>query len=792
LSAYCKIEVYSHHFVVSKMTPRLHPLMRETLTPLVEWAGFRSRGKFHREAKRTFAASNSARSYVRLHINLYPEFMQRLKNAGITENLVDIIHKRMYTPKDMVYIIPPKWVPREDQPRVIRYMTDPGKSKVVTLQTGKGKAQPLSSRIRVPNGWLTMGEMEIGTNVLTPSGGVANVKAIHPQGTIDVYEVTFSDDRSTRCCKDHLWKVHTIQSGWVVVSLEAIIAARALTPSSKVSVPLTGTLNDKVVDLPIPPYTLGALLSSESTWGYDEYSESINALNITNKLDSASYVPKLYLTSSHIQRRAVLQGLLDTSCTINKYETITFKCKGKQLALDVQELARSLGCWAKLTRVWNRYILKIRSAEPEKLFRSRAGKEKVSNLSEFSKGLKLTIKDIRRVGSEESQCIELNDVDKLYITNDYIVTHNTFCALKAAEVLGTLTAFQMGGKYIDKWVGDIQEAYQLSKKDICVVRGAKALKNVINLAIAGEFNYKTIIFSTTTLLLFYKAYEEGKLRGYLIKPVDLWRTLGIGLRVVDEAHENQHALFKMDLYAHIPKTIFLSATIKPDSDFRMRMVGIQWPPEMRFKEGDYDRYVRVRSVYYDLYEPERIRHVNQQKMYSHVLFEESIMKKPIYIAQYLGVIDAMVYKWYSSRRDDGYKCLVLAATTEMCGVIAQYLAKTNPTLEVSRYVAEDDYDVLMESDISVSTIQSAGTGVDIPNLRYCLMTTAISSSQANLQAVGRLRKITDDPESHLYFDYLVARNIPKHVEYHEKKITLLRSRALSITELRTGIEVGKE
>lgn len=484
----------------------MRPLISNFLRPLVEWAGFYARGRFIKEAKKTYAVSNADRTQYRFHINQYDEFVDMMKNQGIPMGLIDITIKRMYTPKEVEYVVPDSWVPREDQPRVIRYMEEEGISKVVTLATGKGK---------------------------------------------------------------------------------------------------------------------------------------------------------------------------------------------------------------------------------------------------------------------------------------------TFCSSKAAETLGVLTCWQMGGRHMEKWIGDLMELFTLDKKEICVIRGSKALLNAINLSIAGEFEYKAILLSTTTMARFYKDYEAGKLRGYPIRPEDFWKVMGIGLRVVDEAHENQHQIFKMDLYAHLPKTIFLSATIETDSPFRNRMLQIQWPERMRFKPADFDRYIRVRALTYELWDVEKIRHINQQKMYSHTLFEESIMKRPLHLAHYLAMIDALVYDFYVKRREDGQRCLVFAATKDMCSNIADHLGKRNPTLEVARYISEDDYEVLMNSDIAVSTAGSAGTGVDIAGLRFSLMTTNVSSSQANIQIVGRLRKLKDWPDVEPEFMYILARNLAKHMEYHEKKKKLLRPRVKSIGEMTSTFVIGK-
>lgn len=71
----------------------------------------------------------------------------------------------------------------------------------------QGNAQPLSAKIATPSGWSTMGEMEVGTKVLTPAGGVAEVDGVHPRGKRKVYRVTRADGSSTLVCGEHLWAV---------------------------------------------------------------------------------------------------------------------------------------------------------------------------------------------------------------------------------------------------------------------------------------------------------------------------------------------------------------------------------------------------------------------------------------------------------------------------------------------------------------------------------------------------------------------------------------------------------
>ena len=79
------------------------------------------------------------------------------------------------------------------------------KIRVVDAICGAGKAQPLYSNILSKNGFIKMGEIKIGDEIYGEDGKLHNVIGVFPQGLKDIYEITFSDNSKTRCCKDHLW-----------------------------------------------------------------------------------------------------------------------------------------------------------------------------------------------------------------------------------------------------------------------------------------------------------------------------------------------------------------------------------------------------------------------------------------------------------------------------------------------------------------------------------------------------------------------------------------------------------
>jgi hypothetical protein len=87
--------------------------------------------------------------------------------------------------------------------------------------------------------------------------------------------------------------------------------------------------------------------------------------------------------------------------------------------------------------------------------------------------------------------------------------------------------------------------------------------------------------------------------------------------------------------------------------------------------------------------------------------------------------------------------------------------------------------VLERSDIGVSTVLSAGTAVDIKNLRYNLMTTAIDSQQSNEQTLGRTRLLKDWPDITPRFRYFVCSSIEKHMLYHRNKLDYFKGKVKS-------------
>lgn len=378
-------------------------------------------------------------------------------------------------------------------------------------------------------------------------------------------------------------------------------------------------------------------------------------------------------------------------------------------------------------------------------------------------------------------------------------TGKTFTALRAVHHLGQRTVLVILGRYIDKWVDDVMGngkdvvgAFEFTKQDLMVVRGANQLRSLQHIALAGELKAKFIIVSMKTMYDYLDAYEKyglGELFPFPIPPYQFYYTLKAGVRIIDEVHQDFHCVFRQDIYAHINRTISLSATLESDDVFTNNMYRICWPRVTHGPDIGFHRYVVMKALWYSLVRPGKIRCLNGMRQYSHVKFEQSIMKYPDMLKNYLDMIYQIVQISYIAVREEGQKMLIFCATKEMCTYARDYIKQRLPSLKVLRYVEEDDYTEFLDADISVSTLQSAGTAVDIINLRVTLMTNALSSKQANEQALGRTRPLRDWPDVKPEFLFLTAREIDKHRLYTSQKAQKLDGKILSFKELQTDFRI---
>ena len=138
--------------------------------------------------------------------------------------------------------------------------------------SGCGKAQPLYSKVLTPSGFIAMGDVQVGTDVITGSGAVAKVSGIYPQGVRPIYEITLQDMTKIRVSDEHLNVVYRYnqdkkcREDYCLTTKELISFHKDSRFKLRIDTPLIQTFgeDDTVDQLPIDPYLLGAFIGDGS------------------------------------------------------------------------------------------------------------------------------------------------------------------------------------------------------------------------------------------------------------------------------------------------------------------------------------------------------------------------------------------------------------------------------------------------------------------------------------------------------------------------------------------------
>lgn len=344
--------------------------------------------------------------------------------------------------------------------------------------------------------------------------------------------------------------------------------------------------------------------------------------------------------------------------------------------------------------------------------------------------------------------------------------------------------------FIDKWISDITNVHEAITQDVMIIQGSKSLITLIDLAKTSGLNSKYYIFSSRTIQEYITTYENDPdlcVSMYGIEPLELFPLLGIGVMLVDETHMHFHSIFKTLIYTNVKYQIGLSATLISEEAVVRRIHKIVYPEKTVYKDAMLQKYTDIYAIAYSI-PNEYMKHIKTSNYgsntYSHLAFENSILSKDFLKSKYIKLIVSSINDYYISCYKPDDKLLIFVSTVEFATVLSNVLKDMFPKLIVNRYCENDPYDFLMKSDITVSTVISSGTAVDISNLRTVIQTVSISSPVSNIQTLGRLRKL---PDRDTKYCYLYCTNIGKQKEYHMKKTDLYSDRSASISYRQSSV-----
>lgn len=352
-----------------------------------------------------------------------------------------------------------------------------------------GKEQPYDSKVLTPNGFVEMGTLKVGDTICGANGENQQVLAIFEQGEKDIYKIKLEDGTSAECGLDHLWKAavrkgHNPYKEYGTYTFREI--RQFIDDGHKICLPYCEPVHFAPKELPIGPYTLGAYLGDGHTpkRGNPQISCHEDNLDIIEKIQSEGYlinkipshtidytirgkdikthlkqlglhqkkchekfIPDIYKMSSIEDRLSIIQGLIDTDGCVTNQGIVVFATSSIMLAEDVMWICRSLGGRCSIKSYTPKYTYKGEKREGRESYHVRINmsprykivhtKKKAERYQGKHFQRRHTVESYEMVGKKQCRCILVSNPDHLYITDNFIVTHNTYAMfLKALNGLG--------------------------------------------------------------------------------------------------------------------------------------------------------------------------------------------------------------------------------------------------------------------------------------------------------------------------------------------------------------------
>lgn len=355
---------------------------------------------------------------------------------------------------------------------------------VLNLCTGYGKALSEDMPVLTPSGWVAIKDLNVGDYVIGADGHPTKVLGVYPQGARVLVEVKFSDGASVTCDWEHLWYTQSFKESRTRSGLGSVKTSREIADTLVRSsndacrshrIPLVGPVlfDPQDVDLPIHPYLLGLLLgdghlglksllfsNSEDdvldtvrrllpgsdtlvhrnrvNYGVNggETKKLLAGMGLLGKHSHGKFIPPMYLRASVDSRVLLLRGLCDTDgCIPANSHRVEYGTVSGRLSEDVTDLVRGLGGFTTTKLKMPSYSYKGEKKQGRLFYRMSLYSPNyvpVSSTKHLSLWLDSEHKSYRSivgvypVGEGEACCIKVEADDGLFVTKDFVVTHNTY------------------------------------------------------------------------------------------------------------------------------------------------------------------------------------------------------------------------------------------------------------------------------------------------------------------------------------------------------------------------------
>lgn len=692
---------------------------------------------------------------------------------------------------------PPRNRLQKDALKFLRENKERNQLGLIT-NTGSGKCQPYSTLIPTPNGLKKFGQLKVGDEVYTQDGSITKVNKIHEQGERAVYQLEFEDGRTTKATVEHLWNVSNLQEEKEMTTGEIDVLMKK---GETWYIPLCQPVFHQGLSFNIDPYVHGVITmfmsvkpkTSDGILYLSGLSEDVahkviaHGGTITKMKGSTYFMLGKYhhisealdsklldrvLMSSIRKRQSFMDGVLEACVDhylVNEEEYHILTHNDPVTIGKISDIAYSLG-WKCRIMNNNKFCIVIPLAGV-----------KASNY--------LKIVSIKRVKNKQNcRCIEVEDPSHTYLTNDYLVTHNTYMSIKHAIQVGEKTLIICPTTAIlNQWVKSLTGMFQIPEKRILHITGTDKLSQMKN-----DFDWVLVLEQTLQTLVRRHALEETL------------EECHFGLKITDEIHMFMRNNIAIDCSSNIKRSLYCTGTFFRTQQEESNLFEAIYHNILRFEvveQEEIERYGQPKHIeVYSVVINSRLTKRQVNRIIIHAKIGGKIVPT-VSVGRYMEVVcptdgqmtpyiqqSLQVIKRMRERVDYG-RMLVLVPSIYATKQFRKLISDMFPKLKVGSINSEQsrylNNTVKEEADIIVSTSKSAGVGFDMSDLSILVAVEQFRSAVLVEQISGRLRPRAD--KKHTYYVDIADASLGSYLlGWREDRLVRLKKKAVNYRQFKVA------
>lgn len=499
-----------------------------------------------------------------------------------------------------------------------------------------------------------------------------------------------------------------------------------------------------------------------------KFKNIIEIFGLNNKTSKEKFIPKEYLYASIESRKLLLEGLIATDGYTKTKSSWVYDTSSEMLQKTAVELVRSLG-----------YYVTVSSRKDRKY--EHNGETKINPNTTWQINInhekrKKPIVDIEIHEEKiEAQCISVEHPDRLYLTNDYIVTHNTYISIHIGSMVGAQVMVIVPNNLLkEQWVSAICEFTDLEEDDIGIVHGS----DIAKITKKGHMSKPVVIcliqsldsqlkrndpyvlsefYKNVGMVIYDETHTSGAADGYA-KTTGIFTTFNVvGLSATP--YKKDKNLFQ--LYTGIGTIFYISTHQNLIPSCNMHLLPIQISEKER------------RNIY-DIFEKTNYNFFMSQL--------EDFLFKDHYYFQYLA-------DWAEHRFKQGYSSVILFKTNKMLEKLDRYIQEkcektglTIKTVILTNETAKKRKHEVSTADIVLSNYKMFSAGADYPHLSCVFFASMVLGKIPIIQTLGRVTRKYADKVQDVQAHFLIPKFIYPLYSNNEPHLTISRAVKLQYPE----------